>query len=150
MTDKLRLEIEALKDLTRTELVERWRKAHGCLPPKGVKRHLLLHSAAWQLQARQLGGLKGEAKRTLQRMIIAGWPARSDGKGVGGNRKPVRHLRGKLAPGVRLVREWNGRLHVVEVVDEEFLYDGKPYSSLTAVAKRITGTNWSGPRFFGL
>ena len=150
MTEKLRLEIDALNDLTRAELVERWQKAHGCLPPKGVKRNLLLHSAAWQLQARQLGGLKGEAKRTLRRMIRAGWPARADAQDIRCNHKPVRHLCGKLAPGVRLVREWNGRLHVVEVVDDGFLHDAKTYRSLTAVAKRITGTNWSGPRFFGL
>ena len=150
MTDNLRFEIDALNELTRTELADRWQKAHGCLPPKGIKRNLLMHSAAWQLQARQLGGLKGEAKRTLQRMIKAGWPTSGNNHDVGSNRKPVRHLRGKLAPGVRLVREWNSRLHVVEVVDDGFLYDGKAYSSLTAVAKRITGTNWSGPRFFGL
>jgi Protein of unknown function (DUF2924) len=150
MTDRLRQEIDALDDLPREELVGRWQKAHGCLPPKGIKRNLLLHSAAWQLQARQLGGLKGEAKRTLQRMIRAGWPAHGDGQGSGSNHKPVRHPRGKLAPGARLVREWNGRLHVVEVVDDGFLHDGKTYRSLTAVAQRITGTNWSGPRFFGL
>lgn len=155
MTDKLQREVDALDNLTREELVERWRKAHGCLPPKGIGRNLLLHSAAWHLQARRLGGLKGNAKQTLRLLM----KARSDAPGTQSpgrrqrctsDRKPIRHLRGKLAPGVRLVREWNGRLHVVEVTEAGFLHDGKTYASLTKVAERITGTHCSGPRFFGL
>lgn len=54
------------------------------------------------------------------------------------------------SPGTRLMREWNGRMHVVDITDQGILFDGKLYRSLTAVAKRITGTHWSGPRFFGL
>ncbi len=156
MSDKLRREVEALDDLTREELVARWRKAHGCPPPKGIKRNLLLHSAAWHLQAMRLGGLKGDAKRTLRQLM----KARSTASPAVGaidipefatsTRKPVRHLRGRLAPGVRLVREWNGRLNVVEVTGSGFLHDGKTHASLSAVARRITGTQWSGPRFFGL
>jgi Protein of unknown function (DUF2924) len=155
MTDKLQREVEVLDKLTREELVKRWRKAHGCPPPKGIGCNLLLHSAAWHLQARRLGGIKGNARQTLRRLVKARSAApamdppgesRCDASG----RKPVRHLRGKLAPGVRLVREWNGRLHVVEVTESGFLHDGKIYASLTKVAERITGTHWSGPRFFGL
>ncbi len=156
MTDKLRREVEALDNLTREELVERWRKAHGCPPPKGIKRNLLLHSAAWHLQARRLGGLKGDARRTLRQLMRARSAASS---AIGAIDVPepitsgpqlVRHLRGRLAPGVRLVREWNGRLNVVEVTGAGYLHDGKTYASLTAVARHITGTQWSGPRFFGL
>lgn len=155
-TDKLRRKIDALEDLTREELVERWQKTHGCLPPKGIKRNLLLQSAAWQLQTIRLGGLKGDAKRTLRRLVKTSQPATAtssiEGDVVRRGRaaSPANHLRGKLAPGVRLVREWNGRMHVVEVIEDGFRYDGKTFRSLTAVAKRITGTKWSGPRFFGL
>ena len=53
-------------------------------------------------------------------------------------------------PGTRLVREWNGRTHVVDVIEDGFVFDGKTYRSLSAIAKRITGAHWSGPRFFGL
>ena len=49
-----------------------------------------------------------------------------------------------------LVREWNGRTYQVEVIDNGYRFDGKTYPSLTTIAKRITGTHWSGPRFFGL
>ena len=155
-TDKLKREVTALEDLTRAQLVERWQKAHGCPPPKGIKRNLLLHSAAWHLQAKRLGGLKDDAKRTLRRLMKAGSPANAvsgSAAAVDASKhksKPVTYLRGRLSPGVRLVREWNGRMHVVEVVENGFLHDGKTYRSLSAIARRITGTHWSGPRFFGL
>ena len=55
-----------------------------------------------------------------------------------------------LTSGARLMREWNGRMHVVDVTDGGFVFDGKTYRSLSAIARRITGVNWSGPRFFGL
>lgn len=56
----------------------------------------------------------------------------------------------RLTPGMRLLREWNGRMHVVDITDDGILFDGKKYRSLTAVAARITGSKWSGPRFFNL
>jgi len=55
-----------------------------------------------------------------------------------------------LKPGARLIREWNGSSHIVEVVEDGFLWNGKRYRSLSAIARAITGTRWSGPRFFGL
>ena len=55
-----------------------------------------------------------------------------------------------VSPGTHLVREWNGRTYQVEVIDNGYRFDGKTYPSLTTIAKRITGTHWSGPRFFGL
>jgi hypothetical protein len=55
-----------------------------------------------------------------------------------------------LKPGARLVREWHGRTHTVTVTEEGFEYADASYSSLTTIAKEITGAHWSGPRFFGL
>jgi hypothetical protein len=57
---------------------------------------------------------------------------------------------GALQPGTCLMREWNGRTYRVEVVEDGFVMDGRAYRSLSAIAKRITGAQWSGPRFFGL
>ena len=57
---------------------------------------------------------------------------------------------GSVSAGTHLVREWNGRAYQVEVIDNGYRFDGKTYPSLTTIAKRITGTHWSGPRFFGL
>ena len=58
--------------------------------------------------------------------------------------------RRRVSQGARLIRDWNGRAHVVDVIDRGYVYDGKLYSSLTAIAFAITGARWSGPRFFGL
>ena len=69
-----------------------------------------------------------------------------DGAGKTKQRKP----RLALLPGTRLIREWQGRRHVVDIVPEGYVFDGKTHRSLSAVAKKITGTQWSGPRFFGL
>ena len=63
-----------------------------------------------------------------------------------GNAAPA----GSVSAGTHLVREWNGRTYQVEVIDNGYRFDGKTYPSLTAITKRITGTHWSGPRFFGL
>ena len=63
-----------------------------------------------------------------------------------GNAAPA----GSVSAGTHLVREWNGRTYQVEVIDNGYRFDGKTYPSLTTIAKRITGTHWSGPRFFGL
>ena len=60
---------------------------------------------------------------------------------------PVRQT---LVPGSRLVREWNGQTYTVSVIEEGFVYKDRVWTSLSAIAKDITGAHWSGPRFFGL
>ena len=55
-----------------------------------------------------------------------------------------------LTPGSRLVREWHGKAHHVDVIEEGFVFEGKTYASLSAIAREITGARWSGPRFFGV
>ncbi len=155
-------QLAALGELTRTELAGRWQAAHGCPPPKGVKRPLLEHSAAWSLQTKKLGGLSPEARRRLAALVAARRkgrrlppdllePAAAEGREspLGGQAQPPA-IRRRLHPGDRLLREWNGRNHVVEVVEGGFIFDGKKWKSLSAIARRITGAHWSGPRFFGL
>lgn len=155
--------LDALRELSRPELAELWQAAHGCPPPKGVKRPLLEHSAAWRQQARRLGGLVPDARRRLASLVAAksggGTTVRAASDVVAGEegvtglvgdapRQPV--VRRQLHPGDRLVREWNGRSHLVEVVEDGFVFDGRKWKSLSAIARRITGAHWSGPRFFGL
>ena len=86
------------------------------------------------MQADLLGGLP----RKLEKLL------RSDSTPVAQNA----HQR--LIPGSQLVREWQGEMHVVDVVDGGYRWQGERYASLSAVAREITGTRWSGPRFFGL
>ncbi|QDZ00574.1 DUF2924 domain-containing protein [Nitratireductor mangrovi] len=171
---KLEREVAAICDLPREELVAAWVKAHGCPPPKGVKRGLLERSAAWHLQARRLGGLSTHARRAIRQYTkqremerqVAKGSAGADNSGCVASSDLVRPnsvgtagsaaasaaamIKPPPAPGTRLMREWNGRMHVVDITEDGILFDGKLYRSLTAVARRITGTHWSGPRFFGL
>ncbi|MER9351983.1 DUF2924 domain-containing protein [Mesorhizobium sp. M0514] len=162
----LETEIAAIGDLTRDELAVAWTRAFGCAPPKGIKRGLLERSAAWHLQARRLGGLPLAVRKTLRtgntrRLSKAsandtGPEALSNGAGsTAVTTRPVQSAKALAIanpprPGSRLMREWNGRMHIVEVIDGGFSLDGKTYRSLSAVARRITGAQWSGPRFFGL
>jgi hypothetical protein len=89
---------------------------------------------------RQRGGLARQAERRLAEY------ARQ--LATTGTLEIERSVRPK--PGTRLIREWRGKTYVVEVADDRFLHDGESYASLSHVARAITGTRWSGPRFFGL
>lgn len=142
---ELEREIGRLAGLSRKELAERWVKAFRCPPPSGVKRQLLERGIAWHLQARHFGGLSPAILRTLR----ANAPDRTSSsvsKDSSRNLRPAK----SLAPGTRLLREWHGRTHCVDVVENGFVHEGKTYSSLSAIARTITGARWSGPRFFRL
>jgi hypothetical protein len=94
---------------------------------------LLRLALAWEIQARAYGGLSRETRRTLDQLAAAKTRTTS------------------VSPGMRLVREWNGRAHVVVVGDDGVIrWDEREWRSLSEVARAITGTRWSGPAFFGL
>lgn len=134
---KLDKQIELTEELPRDELITRWSKMHGCLPPKGMNNPMLVRSAAYQVQVKRLGGLKRETRKAL--LAIAN----------GADHKPL-IPKPELKPGKRLMREWHGKTHQVEVIEDGFEWQGEIYTSLSAIAKAITGAKWSGPRFFGL
>lgn len=121
------------------ELRREWRRLYRSEPPR-ISRDLLIRGIGYRLQAIQHGGLGKATRRklkTLAKMFrITGQVAPDPGL--------------SLKPGARLVREWHGRTHTVTVTEDGFEYAGVIYPSLTKIAKRITGANWSGPRFFGL
>jgi hypothetical protein len=119
-------------------LREEWRKHLQREPPR-LSRDLTLRALAYAIQEEAIGGLSRQAAKRLQGSIG------DDGEGLSA---PSRASR--LSAGARLVREWRGRTHTVEVFDQGFLYEGVTYKSLSEVARRITGAHWSGPRFFGL
>ena len=101
---------------------------------------MMMRAIAYEMQAKIYGGLKPAVSRQLQRIVtglVAGEPV------------TIKAISG-LNPGARLIREWNGSTHVVEVVDDGFIWNGERHSSLSAIARSITGARWSGPRFFGL
>ena len=135
-------ELSAIPDLTRSELIKRWKRAYRWPAPKGISRRLLEYSAAYQVQVNAYGGLKPSVRRKLERQAS---PKKASAQPVNRSRRSDR-----LAPGTCLVREWHGETHTVEVLRQGFAYDGELYRSLSEVARVITGAHWSGPRFFGL
>ena len=121
-------------DLNRTLLIKQWRKVYGRPPPKYLPLRLIQSALAWEEQARVMGGVPVKTLRTLRN---ASGPEQVETITT-------------LNAGAVLVREWNGRSYQVSVLEHGFRMDGKEYASLTAIAKKITGAKWSGPRFFGL
>ena len=127
---------------TRKDLIDAWIKAYGGPPPKGLSTRLLLYACHYNRQAKDCGGLKKSTLRQLKRYVPA-----LPGTTTSDTRAPV-----ALKPGTgsRLVREWRGKTHMVDIEENGFVYQGKSYRSLSAIARTITGARWSGPRFFGV
>ena len=146
--------VNSVPSFARSDLIDRWQKQFGNPPDKMISTRLLVFAVAYALQVERHGGLSRRSRNKL--MKLSGVPVRSPGclpKGdalpAPGKRKVV-HLDAPPRRGTRFVREWNGKSHVVEVMDNGFAWQGKTYRSLSAIATAITGSRWSGPRFFGL
>jgi hypothetical protein len=128
--DRITAEVRALECLDLRGLREEWRKRYG-EPPKMRSTELLARLLAWRIQADAFGGLDAATIRLLKSDTLP--PP-----------KPA------LTQGDRLWREWQGRRHDVDVLENGFRYAGADYRSLSEVARVITGTRWNGLRFFGL
>ena len=122
------------QDLNRSVLIEQWRRKYSCSLPKYLSLRLIHSTLAWDAQAKATGGVPTKTLRAL--------------KDAGRAQNLVSTT--NLKAGITLVREWNGRTYQVSVLEDGFCMDGKDYTSLTAIAQKITGAKWSGPRFFGL
>lgn len=134
--ETLASELARVEQIGGAELRQRWAEVFGRPASVDLSQSLLRQSLAHRLQEMVLGGVPPRVLKQLHRLAAAG---RDDKP-----RPPP------LSPGVRLVREWQGRHHVVDVTGDGVVWDGKTYPSLSAVARAITGTRWSGPRFFGV
>jgi hypothetical protein len=134
--------IANLETMDREALLALWAATLGGEAPARLSRPFLRRILAFELQARAQGGLPASVKRKLESLAAAQ---------AGGHRgQPQKATSPKLKPGGRLLREWNGTTHVVDVVEGGFLWRGERHRSLSAIARAITGAHWSGPRFFGL
>jgi hypothetical protein len=139
-TSELEDEVARMRDLDLSSLRARWRSVFRRKAPDHLPRHLLYRIIAYRLQAECLGDLDRDTKRYLERVA-------ADTKGD--KLLPLGHRNHALRSGTILVREWDGKSQRVTVLDEGFAWNGATYRSLTEVAVAITGTRWSGPRFFG-
>ena len=122
------------------ELRQQWRGLYKTQAPRHFSRELLVRAVAFRMQELALGGLRPEPQRQLRRIA-------QEFKDTGEARIRARP---ELKPGTRLVREWQGRTYDVLALDDGFSWQGWRYRSLSAIARKITGTAWSGPLFFGL
>ena len=138
-------EIAHLRDLDLHGLRARWKSAFRRRPPAHLPRHLLFAVLAYRLQADEFGDLDPPTTRLL-RQIATGGGALEAARLT----KEFGRRRTELKPGTILMRVWNAQTLRIMVVDEGFAWNGKTYDSLSKVAFAITGTNWNGPRFFGL
>lgn len=137
--DDVEIEVNRLSIMPIAELRDRWRAVFKSEPPKAFGPDLLRRSLAQKLQEDAFGGLPPAARKLLNQLIAQS--AKSNGKIV---------MPRRIKPGAILVREWKGKTHRIAVLKEGFAFEGKPYSSLSEVARLITGARWNGPRFFGL
>jgi hypothetical protein len=126
----LEKEVAAQPKLGRAGLQQRWREVFKTAPPVAFTPDLLARGIAHRLQERADGRLEPTLARKLQ--------SRAEGRGA---------ARPKLRTGNRLVRRWRGGTYVVDVTDDGFRYQETNYGSLSEIARLITGTRWSGPRF---
>lgn len=132
MSADLDRQIAALDDLPSAELRSRWSAVAGTPVPR-ISPGLLRLALAWELQARARGGLSRRTRQKLEQLATA------------------KTRTTDALPGMRLVREWNGTMHVVEIsADGMIRWRDRSWRSLSEVAREITGTRWSGPAFFGL
>lgn len=128
--------LAVLITLDRAALAERWSNAFGCPAPRHSQAQFLRAALAWHLQMQhQASAGSGSVDRLirgLRRSMASAAPTSGP------------------SPGTRLLRDWQGQTHHVTVLAKGFEYNGAEYRSLTAIARQITGTAWSGPLFFGL
>jgi hypothetical protein len=129
-----------LPDLDLWELRQQWRALYKSDASPHLSRELLLRAVAYRMQEVALGGLRPERQRQLRQIA----------QQFNQTGEISQRARLELRSGTRLVREWRGRTYEVLVADDGFSWQGTHYRSLSAVARKITGTPWSGPLFFGL
>jgi DUF2924 family protein len=137
------IEIERLGQLSRAELRVLWEQEFARTPPRALGRDILALGIAYAWQERSYGGLTRPVAKELDRLLAR--VLRDEAVDA-----PVTATGPLPRTGTTLVREWRGTSHRLTVVDGGFLWNGKTHQSLSSIARAITGTNWNGPRFFGM
>jgi hypothetical protein len=141
VTDKVLQRIVALKAMPIDKLKQTWRDLYQSEPPAYNRKHLE-NRLAYRIQELAYGGLKQSTVKRLEEL----------GEQLDGGNPRVRSRRvdGRPVAGTKLIREWQGTAHEVIIHVDHFEYEGRPYKSLSHIARHITGTVWNGWAFFGL
>jgi hypothetical protein len=141
MTDSISARLAALKTMPMPELKAQWRTLFDTEPPPFNRRHLE-NRIGYRIQELVYGGLRPETIKRLEAL----------GEQYDGGNLATRRVRHDTRPlvGTVLIREWRGAEQVVTVRADGYEFEGRPYRSLSAIARAITGTRWNGLVFFGL
>ena len=134
--DKIIARMSELGDLDRSGLRVAWQRAFSTAPPHFLSMLFMREALIWDTQCRIFEGVQTDLKRALK--------SAADGK------TPRAMAASSVRPGTQLIREWNGRSYQVDVTKDGFKFNNQEHNSLSTIALLITGTKWSGPRFFGL
>ena len=140
MHDRLSQQIATLPSLNKVQLLAIWAENFSKDPPPNLRKDLMVPILAYRMQEREFGGLSHAARRRLREVAVS---LRTD--------KPSQE-RPDSAPqtGTRLLRVWRGETYEVIATGGGYEYRSRTYSSLSRIAREITGTRWSGPLFFGV
>lgn len=139
MTSEIIASVEAITAMTAAQIIEEWEGVHG-VPAPAIAPSLLARDLAHRAQVALTGGINKRLERRLHELAAS----------VGGESAAQVGRRKSLGYGTQILREWGGQTHRVTVEAEgRYLYNGQTWSSLSAIARAITGARWSGPRFFG-
>jgi hypothetical protein len=134
-------QIAQLPDFSRQQLLDLWLNIYGRAAPPGIRRELMVPFLAYRMQEQAHGGLKHATRSRLLRI------ARALEKSPSAGELPITP---ENKPGTCIVRQWRGKTLEVTVTENGYEYQGSTFNSLSEIARKITGTQWSGPAFFGL
>jgi hypothetical protein len=130
-----------LRTLSRPELLDLWQEVYQKAAPLGIRREILVPFLAYRIQENAYGSLNPKALAELHRIAKA---IKKNGRSSEALTRP------RIKNGTRLLRQWHGQTHEVYITESGYEYHGVGYRSLSEIARKITGTRWSGPAFFGL
>jgi Protein of unknown function (DUF2924) len=132
--------LKILPGMSKAALSGLWEELFNKPVPKRIRKELMVRILAYRIQEQAFGGLSPKIRRRLDQIASA--------LGKSPNVAIANMARSK--PGTRLIRSWQGKTHTVTIEESGYQYQGSQYRSLSEIARHITGTQWSGPLFFGL
>lgn len=132
--------LKTLLGMSKAALCQLWEELFNKPVPERIRKELMVRILAYRIQEQAFGGLNPKIRRRLDQIAGA----------LGKNQNAAIANMARLKPGTRLIRSWQGKTHTVTIEESGYQYQGRQYGSLSEIARHITGTQWSGPLFFGL
>ena len=132
--------LAALPQLSKAALCDLWKEIFRTVPPAQLRRDVMIPILGYRIQEQAFGSLRPDSLKRLRQLA----------RTFEANPKAGMASTPRFKPGTRLVRQWQGEVHVVQIEDKGYEYKGARYQSLSEIARLITGTRWSGPAFFGI